>query len=60
LNSLPVAATASRNVRYVRFTMLSPNLLPTQNCPGPFAGCVFMDVSEIEVYGVPANGAGRG
>jgi hypothetical protein len=60
LNSLPVAAAASRNVRYVRFTMLSPNLLPTQNCPGPFAGCVFMDVSEIEVYGVPANGAGRG
>jgi hypothetical protein len=34
--------------------MLSPNLLPSQNCPGPFSGCTFMDMSEIEVYGTPS------
>jgi hypothetical protein len=23
-------------------------------CPGPFAGCDFMDSTELEVFGVPA------
>ena len=52
LNPLPVAAGTGDNVQYVKFTMLTPNLLPTQVCPGPFSGCDFMDMSEIEVYGI--------
>jgi hypothetical protein len=51
LNPIAVGAGTGDNVQFVRFTMLTPNLLPEQVCPGPFSGCDFMDMSEIEVYG---------
>jgi len=47
-------------VRYVRFTIRSPQVPEPfdQNCPnGPYAGCVFMDLTELEVFGT-AEGAG--
>jgi hypothetical protein len=74
LNPVPLAAGSTANVRYVRFTMLNPQVpLPNgqlppfgddaldQRCgpgapfPGNFSGCVFMDMSEIEVYGLEAG-----
>jgi len=46
----------STGVRYVRFTMLSnqtPDFATT--CPdGPYSGCSFTDLTEIEVFGTPA------
>jgi extracellular elastinolytic metalloproteinase len=72
----PLAADAVSAVRYVRFTMVNPQVPETgnactdaSNCgdngvptrcgpgapnPGNFSGCVFMDMSEIEIYGRPA------
>jgi hypothetical protein len=48
---VPVASIPA--VRFVRFTMLGtqvPNF--STNCPnGGFAGCSFMDMSELEVFG---------
>ena len=51
----PTAGAA--NVRYVRFTMLSQQLVAP--CSGPGAnpnqsGCPFADMSELEVYGRPS------
>jgi extracellular elastinolytic metalloproteinase len=46
LNSITPAAGAAGSVRYVRFTMLSPQD-PTSE---------FLDSSEVEVYGVPSAG----
>jgi extracellular elastinolytic metalloproteinase len=51
----PTAGAA--NVRFVRFTMLSQQLVAP--CSGPGAnpnqsGCPFADMSEIEVYGRPS------
>ncbi|CAN5542318.1 hypothetical protein BH18ACT8_BH18ACT8_10160 [soil metagenome] len=47
--------TAVPNVRFVRFTIESPQVPDfATNCPnGPFAGCVFMDLAELEVFGRP-------
>lgn len=41
------------NVRYVKFWMLSPQVPDfATNCPnGPYAGCVFTDMTELEVFG---------
>ena len=72
----PLAAGSTANVRFVRFTMINPQVPETggsctdaTNCgdngvalrcgpnapnPGNFGGCVFMDMSEIEIYGRPA------
>jgi extracellular elastinolytic metalloproteinase len=53
LNAVPVAAPIA-GVRYVRFTMLTPQVpnLST-NCPnGPYYGCTYMGMSELEVYGI--------
>jgi hypothetical protein len=52
INNLPVAAPVP-NVRFVRFTMLSPQVPDfAKNCPdGPYAGCQFTDVSELAVFG---------
>jgi hypothetical protein len=43
-------------VGYFRFTMLGTQVPgdPAALCPGPFSGCLFLDMSEIEVYGTPA------
>ena len=46
----PAAGTAS-GVRFIRFTMVTSQVFQVGECPGPFAGCDFMDLSEIEVYG---------
>ncbi|HKT01053.1 MAG TPA: M36 family metallopeptidase [Rugosimonospora sp.] len=56
LNSVPLAAGSTAGVRFFRFTMLGTQLPgdPATLCPGPFSGCQFMDMSEIEVYGAPA------
>jgi extracellular elastinolytic metalloproteinase len=51
-----VASSVSVNgVKYVRFTMLSPQVPDfSTNCPdGPYGGCQFMDMSELEVFGTP-------
>ena len=49
-----VPSTAAVNgVQYVRFTMLSPQVPDfSTNCPdGPYGGCQYMDMSELEVFG---------
>jgi extracellular elastinolytic metalloproteinase len=46
-------AAAIPGVRYVRFTMLG-NQVPdfATNCPnGPYDGCQWMDMTELEVFG---------
>ena len=56
LNTVTPAAGANAGVRFVRFTMIAPQVfqLPGASCPGPFSGCDFMDMSELEVYGSPS------
>jgi extracellular elastinolytic metalloproteinase len=55
LNSVPLAGGSTANVRYVRFTMRGTQVPGgLGNCPGNFSGCVFMDMSELAVYGTPA------
>jgi hypothetical protein len=56
LNSVPLNSGSTASVQYFRFTMLGTQLPgdPATLCPGPFSGCQFMDMSEIEVYGTPA------
>jgi hypothetical protein len=51
LNDLPV--TPVPNVRFVRFTILSPQVPNfATNCPaGAFGGCTFTDLSELAVFG---------
>ncbi len=45
------------DVRFVRFWMRSPQVPDlAEQCPeGPYAGCRFMDVTEIQVFGTPAG-----
>jgi len=55
LNSVPLAAGTTQGVQYIRWTSITPQIpggFPS--CPG-FAGCTFMDTTEIEVYGLAAN-----
>jgi hypothetical protein len=42
--------------RYVRYWMVTPQVPDFKtNCPnGPYAGCVFMDTAEVEVFGRPS------
>jgi hypothetical protein len=55
LNSVALNAGTTANVRYVRFWMRGTQVPGgAAGCPGPFAGCTFMDMSELEVYGAPA------
>lgn len=53
LNPLTPAAGSETGVRFVRFTMIRPQLFIIDGgvCPGAFSGCDFMDMSEIEVFG---------
>ncbi len=57
LNSVPLNAGTTAGVQYFRFTMLGTQLPGNASdlCPGNFSGCLFMDMSEIEVYGAPAG-----
>jgi len=58
LNRLTPAAGTASAVTFLRFTMINPQV------PGDFtatctdsglSGCVFMDMSELEVYGAPTR-----
>jgi hypothetical protein len=51
LNPLTPAAGTGAAVRFVRFTMVTPQVFQVGTCPGAFSGCDFMDMTEIEVYG---------
>jgi extracellular elastinolytic metalloproteinase len=51
-NSVPLAPGTTQGVQYIRWTSIAPQIpggFPS--CPG-FAGCTFMDTTEIEVYGL--------
>ncbi|MDX6277593.1 MAG: extracellular elastinolytic metalloproteinase [Nocardioidaceae bacterium] len=52
--NVPSAVNAI-GVQYVRFTMLAPQVPDfSTNCPdGPYGGCQFMDMTELEVFGSP-------
>jgi len=53
LNSVPLNAGTTDNIRFVRFTMESTQLVEAGGtCPGPFSACDFMDMSELAVYGI--------
>jgi len=55
LNSVALTGGTTGNVRFVRFWMRGTQVPGgTAACPGPFSGCDFMDMSELEVYGTPA------
>jgi hypothetical protein len=56
LNPVSPASGTGAGVNFVRFTMLSPQVPgdPAVLCPGPFSGCQFLDMSELEVYGAPS------
>ncbi len=53
LNPVKPSAAAAIGVRYVRFTMMAPQVfqIPGATCPGAFSGCDFLDMTELEVYG---------
>jgi extracellular elastinolytic metalloproteinase len=54
LNSVPLNPGTTDNVQFVRFFMLSTQLIEAGGtCPGAFSACDFMDMSEMEVYGAP-------
>ena len=54
LNTVLPTAGAS-GVRFVRFTMISPQVPggSANACPGPFAGCAYMGMTELVVHGAP-------
>jgi len=45
------------DVRYVRFWIESPQVPDfSSNCPdGPYAGCTYMDLTELQVFGTPTQ-----
>ena len=53
INLVQPTAGAS-NVRYVRFTMLTQQLAAACTNPPNQSGCIFADMSELEVYGRPS------
>jgi hypothetical protein len=55
LNPVPLTAGGS-NVRFIKFTMVAPQVDRAADCAElAFSGCIFMDMTEIEVYGAPAS-----
>ena len=52
LNPVTPGAGTGNGVKFVRFTMINPQLPVPNPCPGPFSGCQFLDMSELEVYGL--------
>jgi extracellular elastinolytic metalloproteinase len=52
LNLVDPTAGAT-NVRYIRFTMLSQQLAASCGTSPSQSGCLFADMSELEVYGRP-------
>jgi hypothetical protein len=55
LVSITPAAGTGDKVQFVRFTMITPQVFQVGSCPGNFSGCDFMDMSEIEAFGSPAQ-----
>jgi hypothetical protein len=56
MNSVPLAAGSTANVKFVRYTMISTQVADLGGtCPGPFGGCDFMDSTELAVYGTPVS-----
>jgi extracellular elastinolytic metalloproteinase len=51
LNPVAPNAGTGTGVNFVRFTMINPQLNGAA-CPGPASGCLFLDMSELEVYGL--------
>ncbi len=53
LNPVKAAAGSSQAVRFVRFTMMAPQVfeIPGATCPGPYTGCTYLSMTELEVYG---------
>lgn len=51
------SAITMDGVTQVRFTILSPQVPDFgENCPdGPFGGCTFMDLTELQVFGAAAE-----
>jgi extracellular elastinolytic metalloproteinase len=51
------SAISMDDVEFVRFTIVSPQVPDFgQNCPdGPFGGCEFMDLTELEVFGTASE-----
>ena len=47
---VPVPATVPAAQRYVRYTMLSPQVPDFAECPEGFDGCQYMDTTEVAVY----------
>jgi len=55
LNSVPLTAGQS-NVQYVKLWLRGTQVPGgLASCPGPYSGCDFMDMSDIEVYGTSAS-----
>jgi hypothetical protein len=56
VNTVTPKSGTTAGIRFVRFTMIKPQLfqIPGAACPGPFDGCDFMDMTELEVYGTPS------
>ena len=54
-NTITMAAGTTAGIQFVRYTMKGTQVADLGGtCPGPFAGCDFMDSTELEVFGVPA------
>ena len=47
------ATAGITNFRYVRFTMISPQVPggTAASCAGPFDGCTYMGMTELVVHG---------
>ncbi len=45
-----IPVTVPDGMQYVRYTMLSPQVPDFAGCPDDFAGCTYMDSSELAVY----------
>jgi extracellular elastinolytic metalloproteinase len=58
LNAVTPAVGTGAGVRFVRFTMVNPQVpgdFATTCAQGGFSGCQFMDMSELAVYGAPSS-----
>jgi len=54
-NTITMAAGTTAGIQFVRYTMKGTQVADLGGtCPGPFAGCDFMDSTELEVFGAPA------
>jgi hypothetical protein len=52
LNTVSPAAGTTAGVRFVRFVMVTPQVLQVGNCPSSLSGCDFLDMAEFQLFGV--------